>query len=112
MSNDISTGKSTRNRVFSRKPHFSLILLSQLWLSCACTFESGLLKRIIMAAVATITAITLVAKAELKRNHRISRAYHLCKEKIKKDCSGKKSKSFSNRYPASFISSIMAFLGT
>jgi len=29
---------------------------------------------------------------------------HLVKEKIMKDCSGKKSKSFTSLYPASFIS--------
>jgi len=39
-------------------------------------------------------------------------AHMVCTEKIMKDCSGKKSKSFSSRYPASFISAIMVSFGT
>ena len=37
---------------------------------------------------------------------------HSAEEKIVKDCSGKKFKSLSNRYPASFISAIMISLVT
>ena len=38
--------------------------------------------------------------------------YLSAKEKIMKDCSGKKSKSFISLYPASFISAIKVSLGT
>jgi hypothetical protein len=66
------------------------------WLSSfSILFEIGLLKGIIIAAVATITAITLAA-SRTEEKLEFARAYYLCKEKIKKDCSGKKSKSFSN----------------